>query len=192
MPGTLFVGLFLSLTVGVLSLTDGPEGPPAHVSGRSVPASAPVQVGPQPHLSETVPAQLPGTERPRRDLSIDESRGGHTLARHVGRTDDQLRQRLRSQPNISAASTYPDRETAEFVIGAILEAESSRIRSWARRTGSRPNLALRTKTPRGPPVGRVLERGRKAPAEAHHAVVVLKWDAAADRYYVLTSYPETR
>ena len=184
MPGTPFVGLFLSLTVGVLSLTGGPEGPPAHVSGLSVPVSAPVQVGLQPHLSET--------GHPRRDLSVDESRGGHTLARHVGRTDDQLRQRLRSQPNISAASTYPDRETAELVIGAILEAESSRIRSWARRTGSRPNLALRTKTPRGPPVGRVLERGGKAPTEAHHAVVVLRWDAAADSYYVLTSYPETR
>jgi hypothetical protein len=176
--------LLLPLT---LSLTGGPEGPPAQVSaqvsGIFVTVSVPVQVGLQPHLSAT---------DQRRDLSVDEARGGHTLARHVGRTDEQLRQRLRAQPNISAASTYPDRETAELVVATILQAESSRLRSWTRRTGSRPNLALRTRTPRGPPTGRVLERGRKAPVEAHHAVVVLRWDTATSTYYVLTSYPEAR
>jgi hypothetical protein len=172
------------LAVLVVSLTGGAEAPPTQVSGVFVPISEPVQVGLQPHLSEI--------EQPRRDLSLDEARGGHTLERHVGRTDEQLRQRLRSQPNISAASTYPDRETAELVVGTILQAESSRIRSWTRRSGSRPNLALRTRTPRGPPTGRVLERGQKTPVEAHHAVVVLRWDVAANSYYVLTSYPETR
>ena len=166
------------LAVLLASLTGGTEVPPPQVSL----TTTPVQVGLQPHLSETE----------RRDLSVDETRGGHTLARHVGRTDEQLRQRLRAQPNISAASTYPDRETAELVVGAILQAESSRIRSWTRRSGSRPNLALRTKTPRGPPIGRVLERGGRTPLDAHHAVVVLRWDTAANSYYVLTSYPETR
>jgi hypothetical protein len=129
---------------------------------------------------------------PRRDLSVDEARGGHTLARHVGRTDEQLRDRLRSQPNISAASTYPDRETAELVVGSMLEAEASRIQSWARRRGTRPNLALRTRRPRGPPIGRVLERGRRQPVAAQHAVVVLRWDARTNTFYVLTSYPEIR
>ena len=129
---------------------------------------------------------------PRRDLGFDEARGGHTLARHVGRTDEQLRARLRAQPQISAASTYPDRETAELVVAAILDAEGARIQSWSRRRGTRPNLALRTRRPRGPPVGRVLERGRRQPIDAHHALVVLRWDAKADSYYVLTSYPEIR
>lgn len=129
---------------------------------------------------------------PRRDLSADEQRGGHTLSRHVGRTDDQLRQRLRDQPNISAASTYPDRETAELVVGRVLEQQADRVRSWTRRSGSRPNLALRTSDPRGPPVGRVLVRGQRTPQPAHGAVVVLRWDQARRSYYVLTSYPENR
>jgi hypothetical protein len=136
--------------------------------------------------TEVPPAQ------PRRDLSADEARGGHTLARHVGRTDEQLRDRLRAQPNISAASTYPDRETAELVVGSVLEAQASRIQSWARRRGTRPNLALRTRRPRGPPIGRVLERGRRQPVAAQHAVVVLRWDARTNTFYVLTSYPEIR
>lgn len=52
-----------------------------------------------------------------RDLSLDEAFGGHTLRRHVGRTDEQLRERLKSESNISAASTYTDRATAERVVG---------------------------------------------------------------------------
>lgn len=131
-------------------------------------------------------------QRPRRDLAIDEARGGHTLARHVGRTDDQLRQRLRDQPNISAASTYPDRDTAELVVGRVLEQFTDRVLSWTRRSGARPNLALRTQAPRGPPVGRVLNRGDRTARPADGVVVVLRWDTRARTYYVLTSYPETR
>jgi hypothetical protein len=131
-------------------------------------------------------------EAPRRDLSIDEQRGGHTLARHVGRTDQQLRQRLSDQPNISAASTYTSRETAELTVGVILDQQASRVTSWTRRRGSRPNLALRSADLRGPPVGRVLTRGRKTPVAAHGAVVVLRWDDRASDFYVLTSYPEQR
>jgi hypothetical protein len=129
---------------------------------------------------------------PRRDLAIDEQRGGHTLSRHVGRTDDQLRQRLRDQPNISAASTYPDRDTAELAVGRILAQFTDRIQSWTRRRGARPNLALRAESPRGPPVGRVLRRGDRTARPAHGAVVVLRWDPRDRTYYVLTSYPEHR
>src|SRR5688572_22239367 len=52
----------------------------------------------------------------RRDLTADESRGGHTLARHVGRSDEQLRERLQRERGISAASTYTDRDTAERIV----------------------------------------------------------------------------
>jgi Bacterial CdiA-CT RNAse A domain len=66
---------------------------------------------------EQKPANLPG-----RDLSVDESMGGHTLARHVGKIDAELLQRLRREPQISAASTYTDRTSAESVVGAALAA----------------------------------------------------------------------
>jgi hypothetical protein len=39
----------------------------------------------------------------RYDLGHDEARGGHTLARHVARTDGELRERLARERNISAA-----------------------------------------------------------------------------------------
>ena len=133
-----------------------------------------------------------GDQGSKRDLSADEQRGGHTLARHVGRTDEQLRRRLRDQPNISAASTYPDRETAELVVGLVLWQSTDKVTSWTCRRGSRPNLALRTSDPRGPPIGRVLQRGARTPVPARGAVVVLRWDERRATYFVLTSYPENR
>lgn len=65
-----------------------------------------------------------------RDLSLDEAFGGHTLRRHVGRTDEQLRERLKSESNISAASTYTDRSTAERVVGTVMQQEQVRIQRW--------------------------------------------------------------
>lgn len=47
----------------------------------------------------------------RYDLERDERRGGHTLSRHVGRSDADLRERLSRERQISAASTYTDRVT---------------------------------------------------------------------------------
>jgi Bacterial CdiA-CT RNAse A domain len=134
----------------------------------------------------------PAEERPRRDLAADERRGGHTLARHVGRTDDQLRQRLRDQPDISAASTYTDLETAEVVVAHVLGTSADRVASWTSRRGARANLALRVANLRGPPIGRVLERGSRTPRPADDALVVLKWVERTHDFFVLTSYPENR
>ncbi len=39
-------------------------------------------------------------------LAAEEAAGGHTIARHVGRTEGQLRSRLAQQPTIPAASTF--------------------------------------------------------------------------------------
>lgn len=134
-----------------------------------------------------------GSAPPRRDLAADERCGGHTLARHVGRTDADLAERLRRQPDISAASTYPDLYTAESVVGTTIARERGRIASWERRSGRRPNLALRFRgDPARPPIGRSLRRGRPRPEPCTDAVVVLRWDERRDAFCVLTSYPEVR
>lgn len=136
------------------------------------------------------PPSAPESERAPalRDLSLDERRGGHTLARHVGRSDVELRERLRRE-RISAASTYTDRATAERVIGAVLVANERRIEAWLAREGNRPNLALDHRAPDGPVIGRSLRRGDRQPVPCRDAVVVLRWDRASS-YFVLTSYPE--
>src|SRR5205823_7736365 len=95
-----------------------------------------------------------------RDLAADEAMGGHTLARHVGRTDAQLAERLRRERTISAASTYTDRSTAERAVGAALAASARQLSAWERRSGRRPNLVLHYLNRGGLPLGRALARWR--------------------------------
>jgi len=126
-----------------------------------------------------------------RDLSQDESAGGHTLRKHVGRTDDQLRERLRHERNISAASTWTDRDTAEHAVGSALEHNRGKVDRWLNREGGHPNLVIDYESDPSHPIGRSLRRDADQPEPCAHATIVLRWISPND-YYVLTSYPECR
>jgi len=123
----------------------------------------------------------------RYDLERDEQRGGHTLSRHVARTDAQLAERLERERNISAASTWTDRETAEEMVAQALRAERRRVESWMRRGHPRANLALHYSA--GRPIGHSLRRGESASVPCTDAVIVLR-AVGPDSFYVLTAYPE--
>ena len=87
-------------------------------------------------------AATSATVADRYDLERDEHRGGHTLSRHVGRSDADLRERLRREREISAASTYTDRAIAERAVAQALAKNRARVDQWLAREGPRPNLAL--------------------------------------------------
>ncbi len=129
-----------------------------------------------------------------RDLSQDEAAGGHILRKHVGQTDEQLRERLEREPSITGASTYTDRAAAEHAVGAAIAASHDRIESWLRRSGGHPNLVLDYDSEAA--IGRTIHRSsiHRGESQSHpcsHALVVLKY-AGPNDYYVLTSYPECR
>ena len=127
------------------------------------------------------------------DLDADEKLGGHTLERHVGRSDSDLADRLRREPQISAASTYTDAATAKRVVGAAIARSRGRIQEWAGRGGgSRPNLVLNYTEPGGAAIGRSLSRRSRNSVPASRALVVLRWLPREQRWIVLTSYPEAR
>ncbi|NEO95055.1 MAG: hypothetical protein F6K56_34630 [Moorea sp. SIO3G5] len=63
-------------------------------------------------------------------LQQQEYLGGHTIDRHVGKSDQQLVNRLINAPRISAASTYPDLATAATNIQAALRANRNKLNSW--------------------------------------------------------------
>jgi hypothetical protein len=128
---------------------------------------------------------------PTHDLSQDESAGGHTLRKHVAQSDEQLRERLRRERHITAASTWNDRATAESTVALVLEQNRDQIDGWWIRSGGHPNLVLDYNGDTSHPIGRSLRRGADHAEPCAHATVVLKW-AAPNDYYVLTSYPECR
>jgi Bacterial CdiA-CT RNAse A domain len=103
-----------------------------------------------------------------------------------------LKERLRREPNISAASTYRDRATAERVVARALAENHARVDQWLARKGSRPNLVLDYRgSTREEPVGRSLSRRSPHPVDCSDAVVVLRSDGQRG-FFVLTSYPEAR
>ncbi len=129
------------------------------------------------------------TSGPVRDLGQDERAGGHILRKHVGQSEEDLRRRLQREENITGASTYSDRSTAEHVVGAAIAQSQDRIQSWLNRQGRHPNLVLDYDSDEA--IGRTMNRGEVHSRPCTHALVVLKY-AGPNNYYVLTSYPECR
>ena len=155
------------------------------------------QSGAPPNQASNLPTPsqtwAPVPQQPRRaagdhDLSVDEAMGGHTLARHIGKTDAELIGRLRQEPDISSASTYTDRQTAERVIGAALASGGAPFQKWKARQGRRPNFVLRYNAHEM--IGRSVQRGHTQSVACERALMVLRWDDRRRQFYVLTSYPE--
>lgn len=124
----------------------------------------------------------------RYNLERDESLGGHTLKKHVGRTDQELLERLQRERNISASSTWTNRELAEEAVAETLE-HNSKLDRWRDRDGRKPNLVLDYHGSPAHPVGRCIQRGSAEAVPAYDALVVLKAYGEND-FYVLTTYPE--
>ncbi len=139
---------------------------------------------------DSKPASVPFSSGARRDLSQDEAAGGHTLRKHVGRTDAELRDRLRHEREISAASTWNDRASAETAVGAAIGQQQEKINRWLSRD-SHANLVLDYDGDPAHPFGRSLRRGEDTVLPCAHAAIVLKWDGP-NAYHVLTAYPECR
>jgi hypothetical protein len=139
--------------------------------------------------SATLRVESQATSGPTRDLSRDEAQGGHILRKHVGQTEEQLRERLERERNITGASTYSDRSTAEHTVGSAIAQSRGDIQDWLSQPGRHPNLVLDYDS--DVPIGRTMNRGEHQSRVCEHAVVVLKYNGP-NHYYVLTSYPECR
>src|ERR1700682_5151874 len=119
-------------------------------------------------------AEFRQTNAPARDLSQDEAAGGHILRKHVGQTDEQLRERLERERHITGASTYTDRASAEHAVGAAIAQSQERIQSWLNRPGGHPNLVLDYDS--ATPIGRTMNRCENQSRPCAPVLVVLKYD----------------
>jgi hypothetical protein len=173
------------LAPGLVLLVSGCNRPSASQAATTTPAAANAPIASRAPSTRGDPVGV-------RDLSVDESMGGHTLAKHVGKTDAELTQRLRRERQISSASTYTNRDTAERAVGAALAFSGGKVATWQSRSGRRPNLVLHYTDRSRQPLGRSLARGQGAAVPCDRVLVVLRWDERSDRFYVLTSYPEAQ
>lgn len=152
-----------------------------------------------PALSAAAPSRSPrGSDKkdpsaivnpllPGGSLEASEKAGGHLLARHVGKTEAELRQRLKSDPKISAASSFKDRAIAEEGITAAILLNSKRIEAWLKGKQDRLVFIYKHKTP----VGISVARNTPAAREAFYLRLVLVRDSRFEEgWKILTGYPE--
>lgn len=115
-----------------------------------------------------------------------ENCGGHTIERHVAKSDAYLRQRLASS-NISAASTFYELNNAGQVIVNAINRNNYRVNNWLN-SGNRRRLVLNYTHRRN--IGKVLERGARATKATRKFRVVLdKRRCSSYKYLLLTAYP---
>jgi hypothetical protein len=96
--------------------------------------------------------------------------GGHTLAKHVGKTEGFLCNRLATEPGIKAASAFYDRQSAENALVELIDANWSELTRWLRGGGFELILTGRTARAHGV----VLIRSVTRPVEAGGIRLVLR------------------
>src|SRR5258708_10546041 len=59
-----------------------------------------------------------------------ETVGGHTIAKHLGKSDAFLFARLQNEPSIPSASTFLDLPTAEKAVNDAIQANLTGLTAW--------------------------------------------------------------
>ena len=134
---------------------------------------------------QTMIAFAPGI--PGGGLDFHEAAGGHTLERHVGKTEAQLAQRLASETRISAASSFTNRSVAEVAIGEAMNRNQNAINSWVKSRGNRYTIDYNTNRRIGITLRR---RASKATSASRLKIVLQRSAKLPPGYFILTAYPE--
>lgn len=126
------------------------------------------------------PSQVPGG-----GLVAHEQAGGHTLAKHVGKTEAELQARLAQEPR-SRVSTFTDYSTAEAIIAEAIADSQTTILAWL---STNPSQTLTISYTAKRTAGFYLVRGTTTLVPSSHILVVLKPNPSLVLgYYILTAY----
>ena len=122
-------------------------------------------------------------------LAVEEAAGGHTIVKHVGQTEAQLRARLARELRIPSASTFKTLADAERHVTAALRANKSAIESWAKSAPlNAPPKAFNYQA--AVVVGEGVVRATGQLQQMTRLVVVLRRVQQQNRvFFILTAYP---
>lgn len=122
-------------------------------------------------------------------LAAEEAAGGHTIARHVGRSEAQLRARLVAETRIRAATTFRSLSEAEEVVAKALRANKEAITAWSKTAATNARQTITYDA--GKRIGFGVVRSTNAVQEMTRvAVVIQKVESNGRLYFVLTAYPK--
>ncbi|MCP1534632.1 ribonuclease YeeF family protein [Bacillus velezensis] len=121
-------------------------------------------------------------------LAAHEAKGGHLIERHVGKSDQELMERLEkskmSNKKISGSSSFKDRATAEKIANITLSDNKDKIEKWLNNDVKKP-LVLSYKG--SEVLGRGITKGTTEISDLTNAKIILKKNN--DGSFILTGYP---
>jgi hypothetical protein len=119
-------------------------------------------------------------------LAAHEAAGGHLIAKHVGKSEAELLQRLAAEPKITGSSSFFDRASAEKAVSQTLSSRNADIQAWLSGEGKKLQLDHRLLTP----VGITVSKGANSAVQTNNLRVVLVRDAKMPTgYKILTGFP---
>ncbi len=125
----------------------------------------------------------------RKDLGLDELLGGHSIKKHVGKSDNWLRQRLLKE-DIPFASTFRNEATANRTIGKFVKENRQVIEEWLKSGELRRDVDFTADES----IGKVLGRGKgnvplSNSIETNRARISLVRDSSPQGWHINTSFP---
>ena len=130
---------------------------------------------------------------PQGSLRRHEDAGGHTLEpgrAHVGATDQQLIDRLATNPKIKGSSSFSDRAAAERAVHENLSGNTEKLDEWLNSGKQKAVFDWKHEQP----VGRHAPQGATASTEladvSSSRVVLVRDSTMPDGYRVQTSFPK--
>jgi hypothetical protein len=126
------------------------------------------------------------TMAPGGGLAAHEAQGGHLLAKHVGKTEEELFRRALTDPMTDTASSFFDQATAEAVAAQAIDKNAAKIGTWIA-SGARTPLPIETTMSSS--VGRIVTSEGVAVTSSTARIVIVRDASSPIGFYIKTGYP---
>jgi Bacterial CdiA-CT RNAse A domain len=123
---------------------------------------------------------------PRRTVEAQDAAGGHTIERHVGKSEAWLRKRLEMETDKKFTSSFRNEAIANRVQGRMVNRCQDQIQAWLKSGKTRP---LQLEIDMHEPVGIIVERGKSGSVVTTKATAYIARDNSAQGWHFVTSYP---
>lgn len=122
----------------------------------------------------------------RRGATTHEDAGGHTIDRHVGRSDNWLRNRMAQNRGMDVASTFNNLQAANRAQGKFVKKFKGEIGEWLKGNEGRFTRQFDT----GQPVGRCLRRGAAKSVDSSKVFIVIARNPnVPNGWHYVTAFP---
>lgn len=122
-------------------------------------------------------------------LQSHEDIGGHTIARHIDKSDDYLIKRV-NNGNINEASSFISLSLAEQILALGLWENIAELAQWMNDDNAPDRLVIEINDPAI--VGKGVRRGQNKTSPRYGARIVLQKTKNKKTAYILTAYPNQR